>query len=128
MNPKEPTYWQWVSSAYDDKQKFDEAITILQKGLKEIPNDLSLLTSLGFTYIQKMDLDSAQKTADILSTLEEKSAKSSYYWLLGMIAEARKDYKTAIKNYDQSDKLSNSGNSTFLGLNQKRCRDLMKKK
>jgi hypothetical protein len=29
-----------------------------------------------------MDLDSAQKTADILATLDEKSAKSSYYWLL----------------------------------------------
>lgn len=126
LNPKEPTYWQWVGSAYNDKLKFDEAITFYNKGLKEIPNDPSLLTSLGFTYIRKMDLDSAQKTADILATLDEKSAKSSYYWLLGMIAETRKDYKTAIQCYDQSDKLNDSGNASFLGFNQKRCRDLMK--
>jgi tetratricopeptide (TPR) repeat protein len=128
LNPKEPTYWQWVSSAYSDKLKFDEAIALLQKGLKEIPNDPVLLTSLGYAHIRKMDLDSAQKTADILSTLEERSAKYSYNWLLGMIAETRKDFKTAIQYYDKADELSDPGNSTFLGMNQKRCRELMKQK
>ncbi len=126
LNPKEPTYWQWVSSEYSDKLKFDEAIALLQKGLKEIPNNPMLLTSLGYTYVRKMDLDSAQKTADILSTLEERSVKYSYHWLLGMIAETRKDFKTAIQCYDQADKLSDPGSAMFLGINQKRCRELMK--
>ncbi|NMB61952.1 MAG: hypothetical protein GYA18_06390, partial [Chloroflexi bacterium] len=128
LNPKEPTYWQWVSSSYNDKLKFDEAIALLQKGLKETPNDPMLLTSLGYTYVRKMDLDSAQTTADILSTLEERSAKYSYHWLLGMIAETRKDFKTAIQCYDQADKFSDPGSAMFLGINQKRCRDLMKQK
>ena len=126
MNPKEPIYWSWVCMQYFNTLQFDEAITFLKKGLKELPQHPTLLSSLGSAYIRKMDLEEAQKVADELAASEDKLAKIGTHDLLGQIAEARQDYKTAIQCYDRANELRDPEAQKIMVFNQERCRNLMK--
>ena len=124
MNPKEPTYWSWINQ----QLLSDESIPFLQKGLKELPNNPSLLFSLGVAYVKTMKLDEAGQIADDLSSAEEKPTRMNYHILLGMIAEAKKDYKTALKCYDTADKFRDPESFDIIQYYKKNCRDSMKQK
>jgi tetratricopeptide (TPR) repeat protein len=126
MNPKEPIYWSWVCMPYFNTLQFDEAITFLKKGLKELPQHPTLLSNLGNAYIRKMDLEEAQKVAGELAASDDKLAKIGYHDLLGQIAEARQDYKTAIQCYDRANELRDPEAQKIMAFNQERCRNLMK--
>lgn len=126
LNPKESRYWQDVCRPYMEKGEFDQAIDFLRKGLVHLPEDPSLLGSIGYACVRKMDLDQAQTIADELGCLENPSAKIAQCTLLGEIAEARKNYKAAIRFYDQADSMLNPETRKIMGFNQERCRNLMK--
>ncbi len=124
LNPKEPTYWSWINQQLQS----DESIPFLQKGLKELPNNPSLLFSLGIAYVKTTKLDDARKIASELAGAEENSSKMNYHILLGMIAEAQKDYKTALKCYDTADKFRDPESFDIIKYYKKNCQDLMKQK
>lgn len=126
INPKEPVYWNWICTSFFNELQFDEAIAFLERGLKELPNHPALLSSLGYAYIRKTELDEAQKVADKLAALKEEPDKIAYFNLMGQIAEARKDYKSAIQCYDQADEFRDPEARKIMSFNQQRCRDLMK--
>ncbi|MGV8026626.1 MAG: tetratricopeptide repeat protein [Anaerolineaceae bacterium] len=126
MNPKEPIYWSWVCMPYFNALQFDEAVTFLKKGLKELPQHPILLSTLGNAHIRKMDLEEAQKVADELAVSGDKLAKIGYHDLMGQIAEARQDYKTAIQCYDRANALRDPEAQKIMTFNQDRCRNLMK--
>ena len=111
--------------SFINELQFDEAITFLKKGLKELPNQPALLSSLGYAYIRINNLEEAQKTANELAVSEEEPDKIAYNDLMGQIAEARKDYKNAIKFYDKADEFRDPEARKIMSFNQERCRNLM---
>ena len=128
LNPKEPRYWQDVSMSYLEIGKFDEVIGFLRKGLEHLPDDPSILSSLGHACIRKGDLDSANSFADQLGRLDGDIARINHLTLLAFIAEARQDYRKAIQHFDQADELRNPEARKIMSFNQERCRKLMKEK
>lgn len=129
LNPKESRYWLAVSGEYLEKGEFDAMIQFLRKGLKQLPGDPFILKMIAHAHIRKAELDQAQSIAAELGSQKDDSSKIQYNYLEGELAEARQDYKTAIRFYDRADALiTDPETKSILGFNQERCRRLIKEK
>lgn len=127
LNPKEICYWEFACDQFFHKGQYDEAITFLQKGLKELGENPRLLYKLGSAYVFKSDPEQAEQIAEKLGKLEGQNTQINYYFLLGNIAMNRKDFKRAIQCFDKVDDLQPAEQSTGKGNLQKYCREQMKK-
>lgn len=126
LNPKEALYWSEVVQPYFDEGQFDEAIAFLQKGLKELPDDPSLLFLIGHACIRKSDWEEARQIAQKIAEDQDLLAQINYHSLMGEYHEARKEYQQAIPFYDRADELRDPENNPLKGFFQQRCRSLMK--
>lgn len=126
LNPKEPRYWQNLIMGALQKGKPDQAVKHLKKALEHMPGSPFMLKLLGHTHVLKGEFGQAQAVADELKSSKEDSADIQYKYLAAEIAEARKDYKAAIRFYDKADSMLAPETQKAMGFNQKRCRDLMK--
>lgn len=128
MNPDEVRYWIDVVQEYFEKAEFDEALAFLQKGLKHVPDDPGLLYQLGHAYIMKSDWENAERIIQQIGIHTDPQSKYNFHLLSGEYHQQRKEYQKAIQCYDQADKLLDPQMDFMRGVNQKYCRDLMKKK
>lgn len=126
LNPKESLYWTSAAQRYFEDGQFDEAITFLQKGLKELPDDSNLLYLISRAYIRKSDWEAARQIAQKIAEDQDRLAQINYYSLVGEYHEARKEYQQAIPFYDRADELRDPENNPLKGFFQQRCRSLMK--
>jgi tetratricopeptide (TPR) repeat protein len=127
LNPKEERYWSAVSVSLASKGKLDESVNILEKGLRELPDNVLLKASLGQRYISLKDFISAEA---ISSELEKSSLPYAAYNALmirACSAEQQGKYKDAINLFNQADAKAD-GPNPLTGLGQQRCQDVMKRK
>jgi len=128
LNPKESRYWVDVVQDYFDKAQFDEALAFLQKGLKQLPDDLALLYQIGHAYIKKSDWENAGQIIQQIGVKTDRPAQYNFNLLTGEYHRERKEYQKAIQCYDRADKLLDPQMDFLKGINQQYCRDLMKQK
>ena len=128
MNPKEFRYWIDVAQEYFEKAKFNDAIAFLQKGLKQLSNDMRLQYQLGHAYIMKSDWENAERVIQQIGVDSGPQAQNYFHLLKGEYHRQRLEYKEAIHHYDEADKLLETDMDFLKGVNQKYCRDLMKQK
>ena len=128
MNPKESRYWIDAVQEYFEKAQFDEAITFLHRGLKQLPDDLGLLYQLGHAYNMKSDWQNTERIIQQVGANSDRQAQYNFYLLTGEYYRQRKEYQKAIQSYDQADKLLDPEMDFLKGINQQYCRELMKQK
>ena len=128
LKPKESLYWVDVVQDYFEKAQFDEALAFLQKGLKQLPDDLALLYQVGHAYIMKSDWENAERIMQQIVANPDPQAKYNFHLLKGEYHRERKEYQKAIQCYNQADKLLDPKLDFLKGVSQQYCRDLMKQK
>jgi len=128
MNPKESRYWIDAVQEYFEKAQFDEALAFLQKGLKQLPDDLGLLYQLGHAYNMKSDWQNTERIIQQVGANSDRQAQYNFHLLTGEYYRQRKEYQKAIQSYDQADKLLDAQMDFLKGINQQYCRELMKQK
>jgi len=127
LAPKEDRYWSAVSMSLANQCKMDESIATLEKGLKELPDSVSLKASLGQRYISLKDFARAEAIASELKKSSLPYAAYNALMLRAFSAEQQGKYKDAINLFDQADAKAD-GSNPLLGLGQQRCREMMKRK
>jgi hypothetical protein len=127
LNPREERYWSAVSVTLASKGKLDESVTTLEKGLRELPDNVLLKASLGQRYISLKDFISAEAIANELEKSSLPYAAYNALMLRACSAEQQGKYKDAINLFNQADAKAD-GSNPLTGLGQQRCQDMMKRK
>ena len=127
LNPKEDRYWSAVSMSLASKGKMDESIVTLEKGLQELPGNISLKASLGQRYISLKDFGKADAIAGELEKSSLPFAAYNALMLKACSAEQQGKYKDAINLFNRADAEADGPNA-LTGLGQQRCREMMKHK
>ncbi len=125
LNPREDRYWSAVSMSLAGKGKLDESIATLEKGLEELPGNVSLKASLGQRYLSLKNFAKAEAIAGELEKSSQPYAAYNAFMLRACSAEQQGKYKEAIKLFNQADAKADGPNA-LTGLGQQRCREMMK--
>ena len=80
-------------------KKFDEAIVILKKGLKQSPTNSDLYNNLGFSYYSIVKYDSALYAFS--KAIEYQPNSASYFTNRGLTKYSLKDFKGALADYSR---------------------------
>jgi len=126
LEPVNEEYIIQVSNTLFALDKNEESLKVLNEGLEKIPSSPKLQYWQALTFIRMKDYATAEKVITALTTSAEKS--SCYYaaYSQAYLFETSGYYKSAIRFYDQADKLAEDPeNNPLKGLGQKRCRDRM---
>jgi tetratricopeptide (TPR) repeat protein len=99
---------QSSAKAYMREGDFSNAIMVLNRALKQSPNNLGILEDLAFSYYLQRNYSMALETAKPL--VERKDADEQAYQILGLIYNALEERKDCEKMYKQGLKrFPNSG-------------------
>jgi hypothetical protein len=127
LAPNEDTYWSAISMALVNQGKMEESITMLEKGLKRLPENVLLKASLGQRYISLKDFTRAEAIARELEKTSLPYAAYNALMLRACSAEQQGKYKDAIYLFGQAD-AKTDGSNPLTGLGQQRCQEMMKRK
>ncbi len=83
-----------------EQQKFDEAIPFLDRALKLQPQNPMALINRAIAQLRSGRVDGAQQDYEVLERILPRPPQAIYYGL-GEIAAQKKQYKDAIRYYDQ---------------------------
>jgi hypothetical protein len=124
LEPANEEFIIQVSNALFASGKKEESLNVLQAGLDKLPSNPKLQHWQAMTYIRNQDFANAEKIIAALTACKEKGAGFYAAYSQAYLAETRREYKSAIRFYDQADKLAEDPeNNPLKGLGQKRCRD-----
>lgn len=127
MNPREDRYWSEASMCLASEGKMDESIALLEKGLRELPDSVNLKATMGYRYLGLKEYDKAESFAVELESSAQPYSAYNALMLNAALAEAKGNYKEAIKLFDQADAKAGKPNP-MTGFGQQRCHELMKAK
>ena len=99
---------QSSAKSYMRQGDFSNAVMVLNRALKQSPNNLSILEDLAFSYYLQKNYSMALETAKPL--IERKDADEQAYQILGLVYNALEERKDCEKMYKQGLKrFPNSG-------------------
>jgi 2-polyprenyl-3-methyl-5-hydroxy-6-metoxy-1,4-benzoquinol methylase len=109
IEPRYPEAYIELARKWENMKEFKKQHDIIEQGLKEMPDNISLQESLGNVYFQfdendpkkpKFYSNNIKRSEEILLKVLEKRPSDRCYFLLAMInAVYKKNYKVAIEYY-----------------------------
>jgi tetratricopeptide (TPR) repeat protein len=95
----DPGTLQATAKSYMRQGDFSNAIVVLNRGLKQSPNNLEMLKDLAFSYYLQRNYSMALETAKPL--VDRKDADEQAFQILGLIYNALEERKDCEKMYKQ---------------------------
>ncbi len=109
------TVYGYINYALNIEKRFDEAVSILEQAILDNPNQEALLYNLSLNYLMLSESDKAIGTATQLIKL---NPLASYYYVLGLASVQKKDWKNAMKTFEQGHNLSPNDRQLLIALAQ----------
>ncbi|MCP4412583.1 MAG: tetratricopeptide repeat protein, partial [Gammaproteobacteria bacterium] len=85
-----------LSTIYEQKRKYDEAIVLLERILEKKPNNRSARIQLGLLYLRLSKFDEALAEAEYVSKDSPTSQPAAAYFIKGSVWLQRRDYEKAV--------------------------------
>lgn len=120
-NPESIELYLGLSRLYTSLSQYQDAISLLNKGLEIYPNETSLKLALGYTYLAKKDLVEARKL--FRSVLQTPKGHSEAWGGLGKIEALKGHVRRAQTYYARSLKIDPHNTLTLSYLAQQKVKE-----
>lgn len=112
--PDDATSWFYLGSMYDEINEIEKAENAYKRVISLREEYLAAYKNLAILYLKHQMPEKATKYAQKASELDPLDYQP--YYMLGTIAVAKKDFETAITNYEKAVSLNQSNVSIFNSL------------
>ncbi|NLB35641.1 MAG: tetratricopeptide repeat protein, partial [Elusimicrobia bacterium] len=125
---QDPSPAQYMASGgfYIQRGKYEEAVKILEKGIKKYPTEEGLLNDLGLIYFKLDQLDKSEKIYRKIIELNPGDPRG-YYFLSRIFGQKKDDFGAQIF-WQDAEKLSASHMNQITLNNYRKVRDILREK
>ncbi|WGS63793.1 tetratricopeptide repeat protein [Vibrio lentus] len=104
-HPKEPQVWLSYADNFRSQSKDQQAVEVLDRGLKNVPDNAAMHYSKSLTLVRLEDKSAAANEIEIAAEL---SKDNSYYWYLNGVLQEELNIDKSTKSFEKAYLISGS--------------------
>ncbi|MFA0125484.1 tetratricopeptide repeat protein, partial [Vibrio sp. 10N.261.48.A2] len=104
-HPKEPQVWLSYADNFRAQNKDQQAVEVLDRGLKSVPDNAAMHYSKSLTLVRLEDKSAAANEIEVAAKLAKDN---SYYWYLNGVLQEELDIDKSTQSFEKAYLISGS--------------------